>query len=156
LVFGEVSSASASGANDWFELSDVQLEAGSVASPFERRDYGRELMMCQRYFQKTYPQTSVVGNTSGSQAGALFSSNPASNSYPNIGTWNFAVVMRATPTVTTYNPSTGSTSTFIGDGTSYSPLGVTAVGERSVAVYGNASISPNVFLSVHATASAEL
>jgi hypothetical protein len=49
LVFGEVSSASASGANDWFELSDVQLEAGSVASPFERRDYGRELMMCQRY-----------------------------------------------------------------------------------------------------------
>jgi multidrug efflux pump subunit AcrA (membrane-fusion protein) len=55
LVFGEVSSASASGANDWFELSDVQLEAGSVASPFERRDYGRELIMCQRYYANLIP-----------------------------------------------------------------------------------------------------
>ena len=30
-------------------IGNIQLEAGSVASPFERRDYGRELMMCQRY-----------------------------------------------------------------------------------------------------------
>jgi hypothetical protein len=34
-----------------FYITGVQLEAGSVASPFERRDYGRELMMCSRYFQ---------------------------------------------------------------------------------------------------------
>ena len=35
-----------------FYITGVQLEAGSVASPFERRDYGRELMMCQRYYVK--------------------------------------------------------------------------------------------------------
>ena len=34
-----------------FYITGVQLEAGTVASPFERRDYGRELIMCQRYFQ---------------------------------------------------------------------------------------------------------
>jgi hypothetical protein len=32
-----------------FYITGVQLEAGTVASPFERRDYGRELIMCQRY-----------------------------------------------------------------------------------------------------------
>jgi hypothetical protein len=37
--------------NATWQITGVQLEAGTVASPFERRDYGRELMMCQRYYQ---------------------------------------------------------------------------------------------------------
>jgi hypothetical protein len=48
-VTGAVSVVGTSGAT--FYITGVQLEAGSVASPFERRDYGRELIMCSRYFQ---------------------------------------------------------------------------------------------------------
>ena len=44
---GATSVVGTSGAT--FYITGVQLEAGTVASPFERRDYGRELQMCQRY-----------------------------------------------------------------------------------------------------------
>ena len=46
---GQTNLISTSGAT--FYITGVQLEAGTVASPFERRDYGRELAMCQRYYQ---------------------------------------------------------------------------------------------------------
>lgn len=39
------------GANDYFEVTGVQLEEGSVATPFERRFIGTELDLCRRYFQ---------------------------------------------------------------------------------------------------------
>jgi hypothetical protein len=34
-----------------FQLTGVQLEKGSVATPFEVRPYGVELQLCQRYYQ---------------------------------------------------------------------------------------------------------
>jgi hypothetical protein len=33
-----------------FDLAQVQFEPGPVATPFERRSYGQELALCQRYF----------------------------------------------------------------------------------------------------------
>jgi hypothetical protein len=44
-----------------FYITGVQLEVGSVATPFERRDYGRELAMCQRYYQKVEAQATFAG-----------------------------------------------------------------------------------------------
>jgi hypothetical protein len=37
-------------ANDFF-FTGVQLEPGSVATPFERRPIGTELALCERYYQ---------------------------------------------------------------------------------------------------------
>jgi len=36
--------------NATWQVTGVQLEVGSVATPFERRPYGLELMLCQRYY----------------------------------------------------------------------------------------------------------
>jgi hypothetical protein len=37
---------------DYFEVYDFQMEEGKVATPFEHRSYGEELVLCQRYYQK--------------------------------------------------------------------------------------------------------
>ena len=37
-----------------FYITGVQLEEGSVATPFEHRQYGQELALCKRYYQTFY------------------------------------------------------------------------------------------------------
>lgn len=71
-----------------FYITGVQLEAGTVASPFERRDYGRELMMAQRYYQTV---SEVAGNGAGASSGN------------SLITAQFVVPMRATPTISSTN-----------------------------------------------------
>ena len=66
-----------------WQITGVQLEAGSVATPFEYRHYGAELALCQRYYFK---QTSTV-------YGCVYGT---SNSMGHI--W-YPTVMRANPTV---------------------------------------------------------
>jgi hypothetical protein len=38
-------------ATNTFDLAQVQLEKGSVATPFERRFIGQEIALCQRYYE---------------------------------------------------------------------------------------------------------
>jgi hypothetical protein len=40
------------GINEYFDITGVQLELGSVATPFEVRPYPVELQLCQRYYVK--------------------------------------------------------------------------------------------------------
>ena len=51
-------------------ITGVQLEAGSVATPFERRLYGQELALCQRYFEVAYITTSSYAFLSSSFIGS--------------------------------------------------------------------------------------
>jgi len=40
------------GAADYFDITGVQIEVGSQATPFEQRPIGVELALCERYYQK--------------------------------------------------------------------------------------------------------
>jgi len=66
-----------------FYLTGVQLEVGTAATPLERRQYGQELALCQRYFQ-------VVDTVMGAVTGF-----GTTNTYRA----KLSVTMRATPTV---------------------------------------------------------
>ena len=50
-----------------FDIAQVQLEEGSVSTPFENRPYGLELSLCQRYFFSKAPGSGIslvkVGGT---------------------------------------------------------------------------------------------
>jgi len=72
-----------------WQIGEVQLEAGTVATTFERRPIGTELALCQRYYQ-TYPVNGSSYNLACTRlaGGAI------------IGQGNpFPVTMRVVPTV---------------------------------------------------------
>lgn len=108
LYFSATGATSVVGTNGaTFYITGVQLEAGTVATPFERRDYGRELMMCQRYFQKSYDMATVGGAATFvglSFIGAGTQGAGLTTGYME-GREPFPVRMRASPTVIGWDSS---------------------------------------------------
>ena len=81
------------------DISGVQLELGTVATPLERRSYGHELALCQRYYWQGLPAVAL---------------NFPSYVSGSVGSWivSFPVTMRVPPTQT--NNTSGTTFTGCG------------------------------------------
>jgi hypothetical protein len=75
-----------------FYITGVQLEAGSVATPFERRPFGTELQLCQRYFE-------IVGDTGAASQAIFFDGSLNASGINCIVSYPFKATKRATPTM---------------------------------------------------------
>jgi len=85
----------------WY-ITGVQLEKGSTATSFDFRDYGTELVRCQRYYEKSYDQGTTPGTVSSL---GMFTSIRANGIAGTSMT--FKVTKRAAPLMTAYSPGTG-------------------------------------------------
>jgi len=99
------------GAADYFDVTGVQLELGSVATPFEVRPYPVELQMCQRYYEKSY-NTSVAPGTSAAPGGLL--DVTASSALDNIlyVLIRFSVIKRNSPIMLLWSYNTNNSNTW--------------------------------------------
>lgn len=86
-----------------------KLERGSSATPFVPRPQALELLICQRYFEKSFQQgqTPALGQVAASFVGAVFTGSAVVKSQ-NV---QFSVRKRATPSITLYPPPDGSSQT---------------------------------------------
>ena len=74
-----------------FYITGVQLEAGSTATDFERRPYGTELALCQRYYEVGNAWLQVTGTAPSagmSQQYSVTKRAAATNSFTNITYYN--------------------------------------------------------------------
>ncbi len=120
------------------EITGLQLEVGSVSTPFEHRSYGDELMRCMRYYE-TNNYTTYAKNTDGSITSywSTITSNDSNTLVVSTGIV-YKVGKRASPTVTLYNSSnTGTANRVNAQGT-----------ERTVtATYGGPNALTRIYVS---------
>jgi hypothetical protein len=91
-------------------LTGFQVEMGTVATPFEFRQFGTELQLCQRYFQMSYPLGTAIGSATTSGEALIYASNSTTNAL--YGAFVYPVRMRTTPTLTAYAGTTGTSGNF--------------------------------------------
>jgi hypothetical protein len=144
-----------------FDLAQVQLEESPVATPFESRSPVEELLLCQRYYEKTYSQETAPGSLTNS-SGCLISivnmgqSGPASQP---LAQWSFKVEKRTIPSISLFRPFLHGTLGQWRSGSDEFSSGNAlpfATSTRGTGVYNSDVALTSQVYYIHATADAEL
>jgi len=87
----------------YFEFARIQVEAGTVATPFEFRPPAVELTLCQRYYEKSWRQDLVIGSAHGVQVKMRISQSAGFTAYL-LASSPYKVTKRTTsPTLIVYD-----------------------------------------------------
>ena len=89
--------------NNSFRITDVQLEVGSEATDFEQRHFADELILCQRYFQKSYEYSVAPAEGADAKWWSGYVVGVAQIRH----TTTYVVEMAKDPTLTFYRPPSG-------------------------------------------------
>jgi hypothetical protein len=136
-----------------FYLTGVQLEVGSSATTFEYRPFGKELLLCQRYYEKSYDLNQLPGSFTGgargtSTNGTVYAEGPG---------WFFLVAKRTGPTVVFYNLVTGATAKAYQVSSAASiTVGARYIGQTGITIIDYTSSGGQNSYYIHYTADAEL
>ena len=135
------------------ELTGVQFELGSQATPFEHRSFAEELALCQRYYEHSYDYGTYPG-ASTDNGTVMFLSNR------NTGTphtmLRYAVPKRTAPTVTAYTHQGNTGMRNLDAGVDYSSYTMNRNGQMGCTAYPTATPAIGQFIQFHYTAAAEL
>lgn len=131
-------------------ITGVQLELGTVATPFEFYHFTNALQHCQRYYEKSYALLTAPGTVTNS--GRVIGSRQNGNfsCYTS-----FRVIKNASPTVAIYSPATGTIARIRNDQTAADETVTTEIGTSGFNVSGTTSTAGHA-LSYHYTAEAEI
>ena len=146
--------ASTTGAT--FAITGVQLEVGSVATPFEREIYSTTLAKCQRYYETSYTGV-AVGTALGSSATSVYWWAQSTGNYNNQYVF-FKTTKRAAPTTNIYNAITGTAGQIrnVDLSTNLSALAINTNVTGFMGGVNNVSVSYSNGLGFHYAADSEL
>ena len=140
---------------EFLYITNVQLEKGSTATSFDYRPYGTELVLCERYFEKSYQIGSAPG-TNGSLAG-FCSTTTSTGATSELSGIRFRTRKRDTPSITIYQAVNGTSGQVyrVSDAASITVSAVNHIGETGIGFLQLASGSANGYYW-HYAASIEL
>ena len=138
---------------DYFQITGLQWELGTQATPFEHRSFGDELKRCERYFEKSFTYSSPVGTAT---ANGALSQRKTSNTTAYTGFQiRYGTRKRATPTVGLYNTNNSTVGQIRSNGANVGAATLNS-NEMGFTVNTTTSQGANVIQSMHYTAAAEL
>jgi len=146
------------GADDSIYITGVQLEQGSVATPFERPLISKQLADCQRYYQMSYDYGTAPGTAT--NTGIIAFGVAINGATTGPGSILFRVSMRASPTISYWDGAGNASKITIGgtsgQGNNYTPSGAPALIGLNGFSHPGQGVSGNITNWLHYAASAEL